>query len=343
MLRAMQRFLHAVGAGPKRARALSRDEAREAMGSIASGAASPEQVGGFLMALRMKGESAEELCGFVEALEAQCVDRPRAPTNLCEVDAHGDGHGASLLVAAACASAALGVPVCLGVERGSPFARSGLDGTLAALGVDGALDAQRAARDLARAGLAVRELSACSAALGHLFGLRRLLGVRTVAQTLAKLFSPFAESRCRVAGVFHAPYLEPTAQALALLGVERGAAVQALGGLPEARPGKVVRLADGRGARTVDLRPLAMTGAGVVGDAATSGALASADEASALDGGPATWSALRGEEPYARRAAATAGLLLHVATGAEPLAAAGAALAALRDGQARAVAERLRC
>ncbi len=60
----MHRFIKAVGAGRKRARSLSRDEAREAMALVAAGAAAPEQVGAFLLALRMKGEEADELAGF---------------------------------------------------------------------------------------------------------------------------------------------------------------------------------------------------------------------------------------------------------------------------------------
>src|SRR5256885_1458016 len=81
-----------------------------------------KQVGAFVMALRMKGETADELAGFVEALESRMA-RPRAPEGALDVDAHGDGHQgrATLLPAAACAAAALGVPVLLRTEIESPW------------------------------------------------------------------------------------------------------------------------------------------------------------------------------------------------------------------------------
>src|SRR5579883_2008606 len=110
----MYAYIKAVGAGAKRARALSRDEAREAMALVAAGRAAPEQVGAFLLALRMKGETADEIAGFAEALAAHVppANAPLPPGTL-EVDAHGDGRGVSLLPAAACALAAEGVAVCL--------------------------------------------------------------------------------------------------------------------------------------------------------------------------------------------------------------------------------------
>src|SRR5207244_4380600 len=71
-------FLKAVGGGAKTSRALTRDQARQAMTLIAEGKCAPEQLGAFLMALRMKGETADELAGFVEALEEK-MDRVPAP------------------------------------------------------------------------------------------------------------------------------------------------------------------------------------------------------------------------------------------------------------------------
>jgi anthranilate phosphoribosyltransferase len=323
----VHRFIKAVGAGAKRARALSREEAREAMALVAGGAAAPVQVGALLLALRMKGETADELAGFADAL-APHTRAIAAPDGALDVDGHGDGHQGvpSLLPAAACAAAACGVPVCLGVDGASPFARHGLDGALAALGLGGALSPERAARDLARAGFAAWDLALACPPLAALMALRPLLGVRSVAQTLAKLVSPTGAAR-RLVGIVHAPYLEPTAAALGRLGVARGLAVQALGGLPEARPGRIARVAWSSlpRATSVDLRPFA------------------ADDAPpfSADAAAANRAALDGAAPFARAAAATAALMLHAATAADPVAAAEDALAALASGRARAVAERL--
>src|SRR5262245_41786344 len=100
----MHRFIKAVGAGQKRARNLTRDEAREAMTLLVE-RAEPAQVGAFLLALRMKGEATEELAGFVDALsDGGRLRRAAAADDVLEVDAHGDGHSGipSLLPAAAC-------------------------------------------------------------------------------------------------------------------------------------------------------------------------------------------------------------------------------------------------
>jgi anthranilate phosphoribosyltransferase len=163
--------------------------------------------------------------------------------------------------------------------------------------------------------------------------LRPLLGVRTAMQTAAKLVSSFPAGRARRAvGVFHAPYLETTATSLRLLGAT-GLVVQALGGLPEARPGKTLRAArtNGEPACTIDLRALP----------AGAPAPPPPDDAP-VDGAAENLAALRGEAGPAHRAAAAAGVLLHAATGADPIDAATAALRALEDGRAATVADRLR-
>jgi anthranilate phosphoribosyltransferase len=234
--------------------------------------------------------------------------------------------------------------VCLAVERGSPFARHGLDGALRSLGLDGALDPARAARDLGRAGLAACDLALASPPLARLVALRPLLGVRTAMQTVAKLLSSFAPpTERRLVGVFHAPYLESTAEALARLAVPRALVVQAPGGLPEARPGKIVRVAtaDDTRARTLDLRALAPVAddAGAAADEA--GDAVERPPTDVVDGAAINHAALDGQSGPARRAAAAAALILHAAAGADPVTAAGDALAALADGRARAVAERL--
>ena len=221
----MHRFIKAVGSGAKRARDLSRDEARAAMALLCDGAARPEQVGAFLLALRMKGEAADELAGFVEALEARLdVGAARAPAGTLDVDCHGDGHEgrATLLPAAACALAALGVPVLLRLQRELPTGRHGLVDALAALGLDVArpLDAARAAAALGGGRVAAIDLACYAPPLERLVALRPLFGVRTVAQTLMKLLDPLG-CTVRAVGVFHAPYLPSTAGALAALGRRR--------------------------------------------------------------------------------------------------------------------------
>jgi anthranilate phosphoribosyltransferase len=239
----MHRFIKAVGSGQKRARDLTRDEGREAMALIADGKCEPVQVGAFLLALRMKGEGGDEMAGFADALHERAT-RGEAPPGTLDVDCHGDGHEGrrSLLVDAAQTLAREGVPVLLRVDLQNPYAKHGLAESLAAADFRGMLDVARAERDLRERRLAALDLATYCAPLERLCRLRPQFGVRTVAQTLCKLLDPLRAS-ARLAGVFHAPYLEPTARALALVASSPATVVQALGGLPEASGGKLLPVA----------------------------------------------------------------------------------------------------
>jgi len=260
MVGLVHRFIKAVGSGQKRARDLTRDEGREAMALICDGQAQPIQVGAFLLALRMKGEGAEEMAGFVDALSERST-RAESPPGTLDVDCHGDGHTGrpTTLPLAAVAAARLGVPVLLRCDLDNPYAKHELRPQLQALGVDltRPLDAARAAESLARHRLAVLDLATYCPPLKSLVALRPLFGVRTVAQTLMKLLDPLHAS-ARLVGVFHAPYLPSTARALAALSPTRAMCVQAIGGLPEATPGKQLRVAyaDAPEPSLVDLRTL---------------------------------------------------------------------------------------
>jgi anthranilate phosphoribosyltransferase len=165
-------------------------------------------------------------------------------------------------------------------------------------------------------------------------------------------------------GAFHAPYVALMAEVLSLQpGVQRGLVVQALGGLPEARPGKLVRVADSGSTtpRTIDLRGFgpgkegegreteaerqdvggkSREGEGSIddeGESPLADVTASADAA----GRSANRAALDGTPGWAHQAAATAAILLHAATGADVQEAARRALKALLRGHARAQATRL--
>ncbi len=321
----VHRYIKAVGSGQKRARDLTREEAREAMALVCDGKAAPVQVGAFLLALRMKGEAGDELAGFVDTLHAR-MPRIQAPPGTLDIDCHGDGHlgRPTLLPAAAFAAVALGVPVLLRCDLSSPYAKHGLRAALESLGLDLSrpLDGPRAVRGLVDHRIAVLDLAASCAPLKRLVDLRPQFGVRTVAQTLMKLIDPlFAEAR--LVGVFHAPYLPSTAQALAALGPTRALCVQALGGLPEVSPGKQARVAwAGAPEPTLlDLRSLP-----------------------APPDGPApddNLAALAGQEPALSRAAAAGAALLHAALGTPILEAAAQIRSELAGGRARAAAASL--
>jgi anthranilate phosphoribosyltransferase len=334
----VHRFIKAVGSGAKRARDLQRDEAREAMSLVASGRVEPVQVGAFLLSLRMKGESAEELAGFVDAL-APHLAGAQAPPGTLDVDCHGDGHEgrATLLPAAACAVAALGVPVLLRADLQNRYAKHGLAAALHALGIPVAPGGAEAARSLAEHRLAVIDLETSCPPLARLVALRPLLGVRTAAQTLLKLIDPL-HAAVHLVGVFHAPYLPSTARALGLLG-ERGLCVQALGGLPEATPGKQLRVAWATDAEPTTLdfrsfeRPFENVNANV-----NVNVNVNVDEDAIRE----NRAAVEGEENAVARAVASGALFLHAARGTPIDEAAAQTRRALTDGSAASLAARLR-
>ena len=229
----MQAFIKAVGAGKKRARDLTRDEARQAMTALLA-TRDEAQVGAFLLALRMKGETAEELAGFVDALPtAKSIDA-------LDVDAHADGHEGrpTLLPAAALLAKRAGLDVLLRVDR-TPV--RGQHNHVAA--VADALS------------IPVSDIAAEHPGLKHLLDTRARLGVRTFVNSLVKLWSPRGAT-ARLVGIFHGPYHEPMSRALALVGA-RGLVVQAQGGLPEPHPDKPSKLTPAGGATfAFDPRPL---------------------------------------------------------------------------------------
>lgn len=234
-----------VGRGGRLAKDLPRDEAREALRALLADDADPVQVGAFLVAMRMKGESAEELAGFADALRetARPVAAPADGTPLVDVDLHGDGRAGrpSLAVAAAClAAAAGGVRVLLRGAFAEGRSRNELGAALAALGLDAARH-EAAERALAEAGVAALDLQAYAPRAAALLALRARLGVRTCVNSAVKLMDPAGAGRLLV-GIFHGPYHAVTAGAARALGVRRAAVVQAPGGLPEPAPDKPTRV-----------------------------------------------------------------------------------------------------
>lgn len=233
-----------VGRGARLARDLSRPQAAEVMTALLDGTADAYQIGGFLLAMRMKGESAEELAGFVDALRArQAPLLERTPISLVDVDLHADGREGrpSVTVAAACVAAASGVPVLVRSAFDSAFARTPLGEAMRRLGIPPHADPARAQRAIDEAGVAVVEISTYAPRVAELLALRARLGVRTCVNSVVKLFDP-AHAQRQLVGIFHSPYHAPMAGAARLLGAHRVAIVQAPGGLPEPQPDKPTRI-----------------------------------------------------------------------------------------------------
>jgi anthranilate phosphoribosyltransferase len=226
---------------------LSRAEAAGAFDAILSGEVTPSQMGGFLMALRVRGETVEEITGAVSAMRAKML-RVAAPEGAIDiVGTGGDGSGSyNVSTLAALIVAACGVPVAKHGNRAAS-SKSGAADTLSALGVKIGIAPEAVERCIREAGIGFMMAPAHHAAMRHVGPTRVELATRTIFNLLGPLSNPAGVKR-QLIGVFSAAWLEPMAETLRNLGSERVWIVHGADGLDEMSTTgvtKVVELKDG--------------------------------------------------------------------------------------------------
>lgn len=203
---------------------LTFDDARAAMGAVMDGEATPALLAALLVALRMRGETIDELAGFAAAMRDRVV-RVEAPPGV--VDTCGTGGDRSgtfnISTAAALVVAAAGVPVAKHGNR-AVTSRSGSADVLEALGVRTDHDAASAAEALRRVGFAFLFAPGFHPAMRHAGPTRRELGVRTAFNLLGPLTNP-AGARRQVVGVADPAAAPRVAEVLRRLGGDRAAVV----------------------------------------------------------------------------------------------------------------------
>ncbi len=227
--------------------ALSRAEAAAAFDAMLSGEVTPSQMGGFLMALRVRGETVEEITGAVEAMRAKMLP-VKAPADAVDiVGTGGDNSGSyNISTLASILTAACGVPVAKHGNRAAS-SKAGAADTLTALGLKIGLAPEGVERCIAEAGIGFMMAPAHHAAMRHVGPTRVELGTRTIFNLLGPLSNPAGAKR-QVIGVFSALWLEPMAEVLRNLGSERVWITHGSDGLDEITttgPTKVVELRDG--------------------------------------------------------------------------------------------------
>ncbi len=229
-------------------RDLMRDEMVEVMNAIMSGEATDAQIGGFLVGLRIKGETVDEIAGAAEVMrdKATRIQTDRRPV----VDTCGTGgdHSGTFNISTTCAFVVAGAGLCV-AKHGNRAASSqcGSADVLSALGVDVEADPETVGRCLDDVGIGFLFAISLHGAMKHAIGPRRELGARTIFNALGPLTNPAGATR-QVIGVYSPDLTEPLAKVLGGLGAEHAFVVHGSDGLDEATttgPTRVSELKDG--------------------------------------------------------------------------------------------------
>ena len=318
---------------------LTADEMAEVVGTIMDGQATPAQIGGLLIGLRMKGETVDEVVGAARAMRQRMIGvaiDERVMVDTCGTG--GDGsRSINVSTLAAFVVAGAGVTVAKHGNR-AQSSQSGSTDVIEALGLDPAPTPEAAARCLREAKLAFLFAPAHHAATKHAIGPRKEVGVRTLFNLVGPLTNPCG-ARFHVNGIFNRERCELLAQAHAALGSSRAMVVHGAGALDEFAPAGatfVAELSEGK-VRGYEVKPADF-------------GLDESDPAGLRGGTPAdnarvALEVLNGGGPEAARSATlmTAAAALYVSGGARDLRGATATAGeVLKSGGALAVLEKLR-
>jgi anthranilate phosphoribosyltransferase len=212
---------------------LSEAEMVEATNFIMGGEATAAQIGSFLTALRLKGETVTEIAGAAKVMREKALKvRYDAPVVIDTCGTGGDGSNTfNISTTAAFIVAAAGIPVAKHGNR-AMSSRCGSADLLEALGVKVDLPPERVEECLKEAGIGFLFAPAFHSAMKHVVGPRRELGFRTIFNVLGPLTNP-AGANCQLLGVYEASLTEIIAQVLQKLGSKRAMVVHGGGGLDE--------------------------------------------------------------------------------------------------------------
>ena len=235
-------FVRTLGRGAKLSRALDEAEAEEAMGMILNGAVEPVQLGAFLVVLRYRGETPEELAGFVRAARA-AMEVAAAPAPDLDWPSYADRHvQLPWFVLSALLLAENGIKVAMHGIHGDSEGYAPTPQALASLGIGVSPSLAEAAGRLERDNFAYITLDRFCAKLDTVFGLRPLLGVRSAVNSFARELNPFGAAH-QLQGVFHPNYCASHLRTAELLGQPHVAVFKGGGGEIQCNPEKPVVVA----------------------------------------------------------------------------------------------------
>jgi anthranilate phosphoribosyltransferase len=232
------RFVAILGRGKSLTRSFTLEEAEEAMGMILRDEVLPEQIGAFMMLLRVKEESPEEIAGFVRAARATFS----LPKTVPQVDIDWSSYAGKRrqlpwFLLSVLVLARNGYRIFMHGTEGHTPGRLYTRETLAQFGFPAAQSLKEAADHIARHNLAYVPLEVLSPRLKELIDLRPVLGLRSPVHTLARMLNPFGAS-CMLQGIFHPGYMEIHQGAAVQLEQPHMAVFRGEGGEIERRPNK---------------------------------------------------------------------------------------------------------
>ncbi|MDQ7069843.1 MAG: glycosyl transferase family protein [Rhodobacterales bacterium] len=231
-------FVRILARGKTKTRPLTLDEAEKSMGMILRGEAEPEQIGAFLMLLRLKEETAEEIAGFTLGTRSGFD----LPADMPRVDIDWSSYAGKRIqlpwfILSALALAGSGLRVFMHGTDGHTPGRLYTQETLVALGVPISETLTNAAERLRNHNFAYTPLEGLSPKLRDLIQLRPILGLRSPVHSFARMLNPF-NATMMMQGIFHRGFMEVHSGAAILLDQPHMAVFRGEGGEIERRPNK---------------------------------------------------------------------------------------------------------
>lgn len=236
-------FVRTLGRGKNSSRSLSQDEAREAMSLILQGQVAPEQLGAFLMLLRVKEETPQEVAGFCEAVKSDWQSKLPARPIPVDIDWScyaGKKKQLPWLVLTQLLLSELGYCQCIHGTRGHTPGRLYIEDTYRALGLP-VLESLDELSEWNPAQPTFLPLSVLSPQLEEIIQLRHLLGLRSPVHSFSRLLNPFSAATV-LQGIFHPGYHPIHQQAAALLDYDTTLVIKGDGGEFERNPDADLRL-----------------------------------------------------------------------------------------------------